>query len=107
MPSFRVYSQPRDWTQVPHIAGWFFTNWATREVQVQAYNPLIIIPKSKKLCKPKYVFHSHLASNTMLNYIESLYFSLKKKVPTFKQFLTEIAIYLIKEYSLEPAGIII
>ena len=24
-------SQPRDWTQVSHIAGTFFTDWATRE----------------------------------------------------------------------------
>ena len=26
-------SQPRDWTQVSHIAGGFFTSWATREAQ--------------------------------------------------------------------------
>ena len=26
-------SQPRDWTQVSHIAGGFFTKWATREAQ--------------------------------------------------------------------------
>ena len=26
-------SQPRDQTQVSHIAGQFFTSWATREVQ--------------------------------------------------------------------------
>ena len=26
-------SQPRDQTQVSHIAGGFFTSWATREVQ--------------------------------------------------------------------------
>ena len=26
-------SQPRDWTQVSHIAGGFFISWATREVQ--------------------------------------------------------------------------
>ena len=43
----------------------------------------------------------------MLNYTESLCFSLKNKFPTFKQVLTETAMYLIKEYSLEPAGIII
>ena len=30
-PFFRGYSQPRDWTQVSHIAGEFFTSWATRE----------------------------------------------------------------------------
>ena len=27
----RGFSQPRDWTQVSHIAGRFFTSWATRE----------------------------------------------------------------------------
>ena len=29
----RGSSQPRDWTQVSHIAGIFFTSWATREAQ--------------------------------------------------------------------------
>jgi len=33
MPSSRGSSQPRDWTQVSHIAGRFFTIWATREAQ--------------------------------------------------------------------------
>ena len=32
-PFSRVCSQPRDRTQVSHIAGRFFTSWATREVQ--------------------------------------------------------------------------
>ena len=31
MPSSRGSSQPRDWTQVSHTAGRFFTIWATRE----------------------------------------------------------------------------
>ena len=31
--SSRVSSQPRDRIQVSHIAGRFFTNWATREPQ--------------------------------------------------------------------------
>ena len=31
MPSTRVSSQPRDRIQVSHIAGKFFTSWATRE----------------------------------------------------------------------------
>ena len=30
-PFSRVSPQPRDWTQVSHIAGGFFTSWATRE----------------------------------------------------------------------------
>ena len=32
-PFSRVSSQPRDQTQVSHIADGFFTNWATREAQ--------------------------------------------------------------------------
>ena len=33
LPFFRLSSQPRDRTQVSHIAGGFFTSWATREAQ--------------------------------------------------------------------------
>ena len=33
LPFSRGSSQPRDWTQVSHIAGRFFTSWATREAQ--------------------------------------------------------------------------
>ena len=33
MPSSRGSSQPRDQIQVSHIAGRFFTDWATREAQ--------------------------------------------------------------------------
>ena len=32
-PFSRGFSQPRDWTQVSHIAAGFFTRWATREAQ--------------------------------------------------------------------------
>ena len=32
-PFSRVSSQPRDQTQVSHIAGGHFTSWATREAQ--------------------------------------------------------------------------
>ena len=32
VPFSRGFSQPRDWTQVSHIAGRFFTKWAIREV---------------------------------------------------------------------------
>ena len=31
VPFSRGSSQPRDWTQLSHIAGRFFTSWATRE----------------------------------------------------------------------------
>ena len=33
IPFSRGSLQPRDRTQVSHIAGRFFTNWATREAQ--------------------------------------------------------------------------
>ena len=33
VPFFRGSSQPRNWTQVSHIAGGFFTSWATREAR--------------------------------------------------------------------------
>ena len=33
VPLCRGSSQPRDWTRVSHIAGGFFTTWATREAQ--------------------------------------------------------------------------
>ena len=32
-PFSRGSSQTRDWTQVSHIAGWFFTRWAISSVQ--------------------------------------------------------------------------
>ena len=32
-------SQPRDWTQVSHIAGGFFTSWATREALLTCMSP--------------------------------------------------------------------
>ena len=35
MPSSRGSSWPRDWTQVSHIAGRFFTIWATSKAQLE------------------------------------------------------------------------
>ena len=37
----RASSHPRDRTQVSHIAGGFFTSWATREAQIYLYINLI------------------------------------------------------------------
>ena len=34
-PFSRGSSQPKDQTQVSHIAGGFFTSWATREVHIK------------------------------------------------------------------------
>ena len=36
-PFSRGSSQPRDQTQLSHIAGGFFTSWATRYIQIQQY----------------------------------------------------------------------
>ena len=36
MPSSKGSSQPRDWTQVSHIAGRFFTVWTTKESLLKA-----------------------------------------------------------------------
>ena len=38
-PFSRGSSQPRDWTQVSHIAGGFFTSWAAREALSLIYFP--------------------------------------------------------------------
>ena len=46
-PFSRVSSQSRDWTLVSHIAGRFFTTWATREAP---------IGKRKQRPKAKYVY---------------------------------------------------
>ena len=49
IPFYRGSSQPRDPTQVSHIAGGFFTSWATREAQNSQYfnkNKLKIKKKS-------------------------------------------------------------
>ena len=39
IPFFRGSSQPRHQTQVSHIAGQFFTSWATREAWMFVYLP--------------------------------------------------------------------
>ena len=39
----RGSSQPRDWTQVSHVAGGFFTSWATRE-GVRECSNFILLP---------------------------------------------------------------
>ena len=41
VPFSKGSSQPKDWTQVSHIAGGFFTSWATREAQIPWKSNLI------------------------------------------------------------------
>ena len=42
-PFSRVSSQPRDWTQVSHIAGRCFTSWATREAPYKGWREQIAL----------------------------------------------------------------
>ena len=42
IPFSRRSSQPRDWTQVSHIAGGFFTSWATREALPENMAPNVL-----------------------------------------------------------------
>ena len=48
MPSSRTSSQPRDQTQVSHIAGRLFTVWATKEAQkvIRYYKMFFLIQES-------------------------------------------------------------
>ena len=50
-PFCRGSSQPRDWTQVSHIARRFFTSWATREAHkkdvVYIYNRILLSHKKE------------------------------------------------------------
>ena len=50
-PFSRGSSQPKDQTQVSHIAGRFFTNWGTREVQ--EYRSGVAYPFSSRSSWPK------------------------------------------------------
>ena len=54
MPSLRASSQPRDWTQVSHIAGGFFTSRATREALFVAYSVQfsLVAQSCPTLCDP-------------------------------------------------------
>ena len=47
-PFSRGSSQPRDQTQVSHIAGGFFTSWATGEAQLSNQGRYLIIKSTMK-----------------------------------------------------------
>ena len=47
-PFSRGSSQPRDWTQVSHIAGGFFTSWATGKPRSWGRSMKQILPQSPK-----------------------------------------------------------
>ena len=54
-------SQPRDWTQVSHIAGRFFTSWATREAQKGIESWLIFYQPGKSSLGPNEQTHGSTA----------------------------------------------
>ena len=59
IPFFRGSSQPRDRTQVSHIAGGFFTSWATRDALFKA----AVLQKEAVTCNPRGLFHLFLNSS--------------------------------------------
>ena len=46
-PFSKGSSKPRDWTQVSHIAGGFFTSWATREAHIGQMKRTLLIMNAK------------------------------------------------------------
>ena len=66
-PFSRVSSQPRDWTQISHIAGGFSTSWTTREALLYVrcmYVPVWIYSQENFL---KEVFMRYKISESVLN----------------------------------------
>ena len=58
-PFSRESSQPRDWTQVSHIAGGFFTSWATREAPKAIYLFLKTV-WCVYTCMRIHIIHTHI-----------------------------------------------
>ena len=67
----RGSSQPRDWTQVSHIAGRFFTSWATREahyilnlliIHIIYINPFPSLIPSRTILIKSSVYHGWFMS---------------------------------------------
>ena len=67
----RGSSKPRNWTQVSHIAGRFFTSWATREAQPRDQICLSYVSLSKlgslPLAPPEKPFSLYCCSNVSLS----------------------------------------
>ena len=60
IPFSRVSSQPRDQTQVSHIAGGFFTSWATREAQPQGNTGVCSLSLLQRIFPVQELNHSSL-----------------------------------------------
>ena len=59
-PLSRRSSQLKDWTQVSHIAGGFFTSWATRELNWATTELSSVAKPCPNLCDP----HGNYSKNT-------------------------------------------
>ena len=80
-PFFRGSSQCRDWTQVSHIAGGFFTSWTTREAL--GYNGFIQL--SVFLSRNTY----HLEIKWLFSFLHRfLHFAMYECIQTFFSFFT-------------------
>ena len=67
VPFSRESSQPRDWTQISHIAGGFFTSWATREAPKCMVSYTFFVKElnqERKKLKYKPKFKGYLLDNT-------------------------------------------
>ena len=71
IPFSRGSSKPRDWTQVSHIAGRFFTFWATREASFWAYWPINISINSKYLVAIMLFFSSVTSRFKICRWLEN------------------------------------
>ena len=68
-----ISSQPREWTQISFIAGWFFNNWAKWEAQIHVYVKL-----------------NHFAGHLKHNMVNQIY-SNEKKIKRIHQHVKQLA----------------
>ena len=72
IPIFSACSQPRDWTQVSHIAGRFFTIWATREAPPNPWGPcLSIVELLVGLSSPNCIHGRSIMNQLYLDFLAS------------------------------------
>ena len=64
----RVSSQPRDWTQVSHITGRFFTSWAIREAQVRLKGQSTLWFRSHSICNLVWLWSPNLKYGSWRDY---------------------------------------
>ena len=107
-PFSRGSSQPRDWTQVSHIAGGFFTSWATREAQVNIW-PYYYSNNSCWLARACWLYYCNKCfppaksdrSNDFCNYYCATC-SLDKKSKTFFEIVVITVIFNNTAFSFSP-----